>query len=209
MSRPAPAELLAALGRVMEERGWRWYVFGAQAVLAHGRPRLTADVDASVDLAGAGNEVLVEALAAQGFALRYPLPPEQLRAARLLPMVHAPSGMPLDLTIAAQGLDQELIERARPFDLGGVEVPVISAEDLVALKVLAGRRKDLEDVRGVLAQQRGRIDLDRTRDVLASMEAVIGEHMLLPRLERLVRAASAQGAGGARRKLRKGSERPR
>jgi hypothetical protein len=60
------------------------------------------------------------------------------------------------------------------------------------VKVFAGRRKDLEDVRGVLAEQRGRIDLARTRDVLSSLEAAIGEHKLLPRLDRLLRAADAK-----------------
>src|SRR5262249_46485204 len=159
--RPGPAELFAAFDRVMQERGWRWYVFGAQAVLAYGRPRLTADVDITVEPTGAGAADLVAALASNGFELRFPLSPEHLRDARLLPMVHAATAMPLDLVIAAPGLDEEFLARARPVDLGGVLVPVISVEDLLAMKVLAGRRKDLEDVRGVLIEQRGRIDLAR------------------------------------------------
>ena len=192
MSRPAPAELLAALGRAMAERRWRWYVFGAQAVVVHGKPRLTADVDATVDPAGADPGAVVAALMAHGFALRVPLSAEYLREARLLPMVHLASGMPLDLVIAGPGLDQEILDRARLLDLGGVEVPVVSPEDLVAMKVLAGRRKDLEDVRGVLIEQGGRLDLERIRDVLAAMETVIGEPLLLPRLERLLRAAEGK-----------------
>ncbi len=72
MSPPALAELLAALGRAMDERGFRWYLFGAQAVVFHGHPRLTADVDAAVDAAGKGPGAVVDALAAHGFALRPP-----------------------------------------------------------------------------------------------------------------------------------------
>ena len=68
-------------------------------------------------------------------------------------MVHVPSGFPLDLVLASPGLDEEFLARARWLDLGGVEAPVVSVEDLVVMKVLAGRRKDLEDVRGVLAAQ--------------------------------------------------------
>jgi hypothetical protein len=190
VSRPSPVELLVALGRVMEERGLRWYVFGAQAVVVHGRPRLTADVDATVDLGGAAAGDLVDALAGHGFALRFPLSPEHLREARLLPMVHAPSAMPLDLVIAGPGLDQEFLARARRVDFGDVEVPVVSPEDLVAMKVLAGRRKDIEDVRGVLVEQEGRLDLDRIRHVLGAMEAIVGERKLLGRFARLVRRPS-------------------
>jgi predicted nucleotidyltransferase len=110
--------------------------------------------------------------------------------------------MPLDLVLAAPGLDQEILDRARSLDLGGVVVPVISAEDLVAMKVLAGRRKDIEDVRGVLAEQEGRVDLARIRDVLGSMEQVTGERTLLPKLERLLRAAGTDGAARRRRRKR-------
>src|SRR6185312_13957274 len=190
-----PADLLASLATAFATRGWRWYVFGAQAVVAHGRPRLTADVDASVDIAGAAPGELVEALERHGFTLRFPLSPEHLREARLLPLVHDSTGMPLDLTLAAPGFDQDLLERARPFDFGGVLVPVVSAEDLCAMKILAGRRKDIEDVRGVLVQQGDRLDLDRIRELLAAIEAASGEPVLLPRLERLIRATRGKRRG--------------
>ena len=41
---PAALELLTALSKVLARWG-RWYVFGAQAVIAYGVPRLSADVD--------------------------------------------------------------------------------------------------------------------------------------------------------------------
>jgi predicted nucleotidyltransferase len=170
----------------MRARGWRWYVFGAQAVAAYGRPRLTADVDVTIEPTGAGAGEVIAALDAHGFTLSA----EHLGKARLLPMVHVPSGFPLDLVIASPGLDDELLARARWLDLGGVEAPVVSVEDLVVMKVLAGRRKDLEDVRGVLAVQEARIDLGRVRDLLGALESATGERKLLARLERLVRSAA-------------------
>lgn len=115
-------------------------------------------------------------------------------AARLL----AAFGRAMRLVIAGAGLEEEFLARARPVDVGGVEVPMISVEDLIAVKVLAGRRKDLEDVRGVLVEQRGRMDLARTRDVLSALEAATGERKLLPRLDRLLRAAEREAAGGVK-----------
>ena len=52
--RPASAELLADLAAVLRRRRVRWYLFGAQAVVVHGRPRLTDDVDVTVDAVIAG-----------------------------------------------------------------------------------------------------------------------------------------------------------
>jgi hypothetical protein len=42
-------DALGALAAVLDRAGVRWYVFGAQAVVAYGRPRLTADLDVTVD----------------------------------------------------------------------------------------------------------------------------------------------------------------
>jgi hypothetical protein len=44
----------------------------------------------------------------------------------------------------------------------------------------------------VLVEQQGRIDLARTRDVLAALEDATGEPTLLRRLNRLLRAAEAE-----------------
>jgi hypothetical protein len=46
---PAAVDLLSALAPVLTRWG-RWYVFGAQAVIVHGVPRLSADVDVTLEL---------------------------------------------------------------------------------------------------------------------------------------------------------------
>lgn len=182
-------ELLAALARAFAERRRRWYVFGAQAVVAHGRPRLTADVDATVELVDETPAELAARLEAHGFVLRFPLASDRTEPPRLLPMVHTPSAMPLDLVIAAPGLDEEFLARAVHIDLGGVEIPVLSAEDLVGMKILAGRRKDLEDVRGVLVEKGAALDLARVRDLVRVFQEASGDTRLLRRLDRQLRAA--------------------
>ena len=55
-------------------------------------------------------------------------------------------------------------------DLSGVVVPVLSVEDLIATKVVAGRRKDRQDILGILQQGRT-IDLVRLRATLAAFDA--------------------------------------
>ncbi|XYI04185.1 nucleotidyl transferase AbiEii/AbiGii toxin family protein [Sorangium sp. So ce1128] len=174
----------------MRRRRLRWYVFGAQAAVAYGRPRMTADVDVTIDLAQTSTLTLVDDLSRAGFDLRIDLGEAFLREARLLPLVHRATCMPIDVVIAASSLHVEFLARRRLIDLGGVRVPMISPEDLIVTKVLAGRPKDLEDVRGVLLEQHD-LDLDRIRELLGELEAALGEDRLLRRLERLLRKASA------------------
>ena len=59
------------------------------------------------------------------------------------------------------------------------------ATDLVVMKVLAGRGKDLDDVRALLAG--GEVDLDEARELLGQLEEALGQSDLLPQLERAVR----------------------
>lgn len=64
---PAAVELLADLARVLEHWG-RWYVFGAQAVVAYGVPRLSADVDVTLALVPDAPERFVAEMDDAGFA---------------------------------------------------------------------------------------------------------------------------------------------
>jgi hypothetical protein len=95
-------------------------------------------------LAAAGFEPRVADVAA--FALR----------TRVIPLTHAPSGVPIDL-------------------------------------VLAGRAKDLEDVRGVLRQQGANLDMDRIRRLLGLLETALDRTDLLPALEAAVNESRGDG----------------
>lgn len=170
----------------MQRLGLDWYVFGAQAAVAYGHPRMTADVDITVFAGSLSAQPLADALVPAGFALRIDLGADFLREARLLPLVHGATAMPVDLMIASTRLHAELLSRRRMIDLGGLHIPMLSPEDVVVTKVLAGRRKDLEDVRGVLAAQPG-LDLAHVRELLGEIEAALGDDRLLRRFERLLR----------------------
>lgn len=61
--------VLAAIAPVLRRTGDRWYLFGAQAVTIWGRPRLSADVDITVAIAGPPDDFVAAALDA-GFDLR-------------------------------------------------------------------------------------------------------------------------------------------
>ncbi len=135
------AELLADLSASLTDLRVSWYVFGAQAALIWGRPRLTTDVDATVRLDGGDTEALVRALGSHGFVLRLEATPEFVRQTRVLPLQHDRSGLAVDLVLAGPGLEDAFLERAIPVDVSGVAIPFISPEDLIVTKILAGRAK--------------------------------------------------------------------
>jgi hypothetical protein len=185
-----PADLLASLAAVLSRLQARWYVFGAQAVVIWGRPRLTADIDVTVRMDPEEPERLAQALESAGFSLRFGDAPDFVRRTRVLPFVHAASGLPLDIVLAGPGLEELFLSRAVPVALGNLVVPVISPEDLIATKILAGRPKDLEDVRSVLRERLSKLDLDIVRSTLALLEEALGQSDLRPVFDREMAAAS-------------------
>jgi hypothetical protein len=92
--RPPSVELLAALAAVLRRRHLRWYLFGAQAVVLHGRPRLTEDVDVTVEADTAQLSGLVGALARAGFTPRVSDVEAFVARARVIPFLHRKTGLP-------------------------------------------------------------------------------------------------------------------
>ena len=128
-TRGAAVRLLGDFARAMRRKRLRWYVFGAQAAVAYGRPRMTADVDVTVEVGEGGAPSLVELLSHEGFDLRFDLGDDFLRETRLLPLVHRSTAMPVDVVIAASSLHTELLERRRLVDVGGLRVPMTKRPD--------------------------------------------------------------------------------
>lgn len=179
----APVELLRVLSGVLGALGASWYLFGAQAVIIWGRPRLTADVDVTVRLIPEDADRLVAAMEKAGFRLRVSRAGDFVERTRVLPFVHAPTNLLLDVVLAGPGLEEMFLGRAITVDIGGVSVPVISPEDLIVTKVLAGRPKDLEDVHGVLLERLDRLDLATIRQTLDLLEGALSQSDLRPVFE--------------------------
>jgi hypothetical protein len=182
---------LADLARVFGRLGLRWYVFGAQAVIAAGVPRLTADIDVTVEPPPGGARGLLAALKRARFALRDVGDIDTFIAdARVIPAVHLVTRLPVDIVLAGPGLEMEMAERARMRRVGGREIPFVETADLLALKMLAGREKDLEDVRALLRVSPADLDVDTARRRIAELGALLDDSKMLETFVRMVRTAS-------------------
>lgn len=205
---PGVVELLTDLRRCLRSLGVRWYLFGAQAVIAHGVPRMSDDVDVTVDLGHHQAAELVRALEASGFQLRIEDDIDAfVRQTRVLPMTHRRSGVDLDVVLAGPGPEEGFLQRARRLSLGGVLVPVVTVEDLLVLKTLAGRGKDLDDVAGVVRRKGGRYEVTAVRARLRELEQALDRSDLVAEFDRI--AGGLTPGGVAPKKKRAAARRGR
>jgi hypothetical protein len=183
------ADLLADLGAAFAAARTPWYLFGAQAAIVYGVARLTADVDVTVRTpAGLSSSRLAEVVEAHGFTRRFDAP-GFIEATRVLPFVHPATALPVDVVVAAPGVEDEFLARAVVQPIDDVPVPVADVTDLVVMKTLAGRAKDIDDLVALLRVQGPRVDLARARQLLKAFESALGQSDLLPVLEQAVRRA--------------------
>ncbi len=183
------AETLRALRETFEGLGLRWYVFGAQAAIVHGSSRVTEDIDVTLDAARVPIRAVLDALSAHGFVSRAADIEELAVTARVLPIEHDVTRTPVDVVLAGPGLEEGFLERACLLSVAGQSAPVVSAEDLIAMKLLAHRPHDVEDVIAVLRAQRGKLELGRTRSILEELETALEEDGLTSRLDAAIASA--------------------
>lgn len=167
-------------------RGWRSAIIGGVAVQRWGEPRQTRDVDVAL-LTGSGTEIsYIEPLLA-----RYrPRVDDATRFAlkNRVVLVETHDGLPLDISLAAMPYEHRLLDRASAFEFEpGTPVTTCSAEDLVVLKVIAGRVQDWLDIEGIIVRQRANLDRALVKAEAEELLELKEDVESLPTLEALFR----------------------
>jgi hypothetical protein len=173
-SKSPVAKLFADLRRALSSVKVHWYVFGAQAAIVYGSNRLTSDVDITLDLHETSVAELLKVLAKHGFEPQIP-DRRFIELTRVIPIVHVKTKLPVDLVLAGPGLEDEFFERVVMISIGSTKIPFASGEDLVAMKVLAGRPKDLDDIASILAARRGTLDIAAVKKTLRVAESLLDQ----------------------------------
>jgi len=170
----------------LQSHGWRYCFIGGLAVQHWGEPRLTRDLDLSL-LTGFGGEAsYVDALlgvylprmeAARDFAL-----------ARRVLLLRSEGGVGIDVSLAAYPYEELVITRSVPVEmLPGSAIRLCSPEDLIVMKMFAGRDTDLRDVRSVIVRQGVRVlDWPYIEANLAELAEVKDDLSLLLRLRKIL-----------------------
>jgi hypothetical protein len=145
--------LLARVGKTLEARGTPYMVIGGYAAILYGEPRLTRDIDIAV---GVGPDRLADLLAIVREAGLVPAQGAEDLAVRnyVLPCSDPTTRIDVDIILSVSAYEEEAMGRARAVPVGETTVRFASAEDVLIHKIVAGRPRDIEDARAILAKSR-------------------------------------------------------
>lgn len=163
---------------------------------AYGVPRTTGDIDITIELGDRPLATVAKALTRAGFVALIK-DTAFIEETRIYPVVHEPTRWKVDLVLAGPGIEERFLDEVHRFAAGRQEIPVIAPEHLAAVKVLAARPRDLEDVRGLI--RIAALDHARVIETLEILERALGQSDLVPTFEKL-RAEAKPRIDRARRR---------
>lgn len=160
-------------------------VIGGVAASLLGRPRVTRDVDALVLLDEGRWAEFLSAGARSGFVARRPDALPFARQTRVLLVRHEPTGIDPDIVFGALPFEEEAIARTISVPMGRIDLPLPAPEDLIVMKAIAHRPRDLADIESVL-DAHPRLNLRRVRRWVREFSAVLEMPEILDDLETLL-----------------------
>jgi Nucleotidyl transferase of unknown function (DUF2204) len=183
-----PASLLAALADLMQ-----WLdamkmpsmVIGGVAASVLGQPRLTQDIDALAIMPEADWADAMAGAARFGIVPRIDDALAFARRSRVLLMRHVASGIDLDVTFGGLSFEQAAVANSEMHEVGGVRVRLPRVEDLLVMKAIARRPKDLQDIRGLLAAH-PEADVALARKWVSEFSAAMSMSDMLEEFDKLI-----------------------
>lgn len=147
---------LAQLTQVLAGGRIPYMVIGGLANIIWGEPRATLDIDVTVWALDPQIPDVVDMLG-RHFTILVEQPGEFIDETRVLPLESA-NGVRIDVIFGLLSFEQDAIARAVTVQVAGVAVRVCTAEDLILMKIVSDRERDLADARGIIRRRIAQLD---------------------------------------------------
>lgn len=170
--------LMPLLGGLRDLLAWlkdaqvQGVIIGGVAASFLGRPRVTRDIDAVVLLETERWEEFLALGASHGFVPRRADALAFATRSHVLLVMHQPSNISVDISFGFLPFEKECVQRRVFVEVAGLSVPLLTPEDLIVMKAVAHRARDLADIEAVL-DAHPKLDLRRIRRWVREFSSVL------------------------------------
>lgn len=169
--------LLKKISRELRKASIPYMVIGGQAVLLYGEPRLTRDIDITLGIGVNELGKITKIVSIIGLKILVKNGKEFVERNMVLPTIEKKSGIRVDFIFSFSPYERQAIERGKDIKLGRTPVRFASLEDVVIHKVIAGRARDIEDVKSILLKN-PKYDSHEIAKCLKEFDHSLGENFL-------------------------------
>lgn len=155
-------DIIAKIVKMTQKHEVPTMFMGGIAVSVWAEPRATYDVDGVIDTDLIDLEKFLYELSKEGFSCDKNNPIKLIQNLPFITLVYLldEHEIYVDLFLAKSKYAKESLNRKREMKLSGVTIPIIAPEDSILYKLLAGRSRDMDDVRQILIAQKGKLDME-------------------------------------------------
>jgi hypothetical protein len=168
---------LESLQRLLHRFDDRGVIVGGIAAGLLGKPRFTADIDAVFLLSSQDIPKFLDLARAENIYPRIQDVENFARKNRVLLLKHLPTEIDIDISLGILPFEEEMVERSSIKSFADLSVRLPTPEDLIIMKAIAHRPKDLEDIRAIAENYP---DLDVSR--IEKWVKAFGEALEMPEL---------------------------
>ncbi len=143
-------QLLAKIANALDRLRIGYMVIGGQAVLLYGEPRLTKDIDITLGVGVEGLTQITDLVHGLSLKVLVDNPEAFVHKTMVLPVIEDATGIRVDFIFSHSPYEQQAITRTRAVRFGATAVNFASLEDVVIHKIIAGRGRDIDDVKAIL-----------------------------------------------------------
>ena len=163
---------IEAIQRLLAKFDDRGVIIGGIAVGFLGRPRLTEDVDAMFLLSTNDIPQFLEAAKIENIQPRIPNAEEFAKKSRVLLLQHSPTEINIDISLGILPFEEEMVERGIVQSTSTLSIRLPTPEDLIIMKAIAHRPKDLEDIRTIV-DKNPKLDVARIKQWVKEFAEVL------------------------------------
>jgi hypothetical protein len=144
---------VTAVQQIIDAFDQQGIIIGGVATSLLGQPRLTADTDAMLLLSLDDLPKLLQIAQTVGLTPRIPDAITFAQQSRVVLLKHDVSGINVDISLGLLPFEVEAVERSEEYHTGNLRLRLPTPEDLIILKAVAHRPKDMLDIAAVIAAQ--------------------------------------------------------
>ncbi|MCM8830020.1 MAG: nucleotidyl transferase AbiEii/AbiGii toxin family protein [Candidatus Omnitrophica bacterium] len=142
--------ILKKLAASLNKKQVPYMVIGGQAVLLYGEPRLTKDIDITLGLGIEGLEKVMQIVEKISLRILVDNPEQFVKKTMVLPVIDDKTGIRVDFIFSYSQYEKQAITRAVEVKFGRTGVKFATLEDVIIHKIIAGRARDIEDIKAIL-----------------------------------------------------------
>jgi hypothetical protein len=166
-------EPLESLQKLISRFDNKGVIIGGTAVSILGKPRYTEDIDAIFLLSTRDIPRLLEEAKKEGMEPRIENALEFARKSRVVLLTHIATNTNIDISLGILPFEEEVVERSLVHQVDAtLQIRLPTPEDLIVLKAVAHRPKDMEDIR-ILVEKYPNLDVTRIERWVRSFAEVL------------------------------------